>query len=74
MLPALVALDLIKKPMATISNEITEVKVPNCNIIFLPNLANIMLEIRLAANPSKLRITGITFAIDGRICDAILTP
>lgn len=66
-LPALLSLDLIRKPTATINNEITEVSVPNCNIIFLPNFAKMMLEIKLARNDSKLRMTGMTLAMDGNI-------
>jgi hypothetical protein len=33
-----------------------------------------MLEIKLARNDSKLRMTGMTLAMDGNIWDAISTP
>lgn len=36
--------------------------VPICNIIFLPILVSIILDIKLAITPSKFKITGRIFA------------
>lgn len=71
---ALVESGCTKKPMATISREMEAIKVPAWSIILRPRRARRKLEIMLATTDSRLRMTGMTLAREGRILAIMSTP